>query len=75
MPAEDALKAEIKGLGLDAKGLDIKIDGDKVKVSGTAVSQEMKEKRLHHWQMNWAHHRIWHQLKQSLNQNWLIFLK
>jgi nucleoid-associated protein YgaU len=44
VPAEDALKAEIKGLGLDAKGLDIKIDGDKVKVSGTAVSQEMKEK-------------------------------
>ena len=43
-PKEDALKAEIKDLGLDAKGLDIKVEGDTVKVSGTAVSQEMKEK-------------------------------
>ncbi|MGB5869379.1 MAG: peptidoglycan-binding protein LysM [Albidovulum sp.] len=44
VPAEEALKAEIEGLGLDAKGLDIKVQGDKVVVSGTAVSQEMKEK-------------------------------
>ncbi|WP_299373646.1 peptidoglycan-binding protein LysM [uncultured Tateyamaria sp.] len=38
------LKDEIKDLGLDDSGLDITVEGDKVKVSGTAVSQEMKEK-------------------------------
>ncbi|MCX7559051.1 peptidoglycan-binding protein LysM [Sulfitobacter sp. F26204] len=39
-----ALQDELKDLGLDAEGLDITVEGDKVKVSGTAVSQEMKEK-------------------------------
>ena len=39
-----ALEDEIKALGLDASGMDITVDGDTVKVSGTAVSQEMKEK-------------------------------
>lgn len=44
LPKEEALKQEIKDLGLDAKGLDIKVVGDTVKVSGTAASQEAKEK-------------------------------
>ncbi|GAA6174663.1 peptidoglycan-binding protein LysM [Sulfitobacter pacificus] len=39
-----ALQDELKDLGLDAEGLDITVEGDQVKVSGTAVSQEMKEK-------------------------------
>lgn len=39
-----ALKDELKDLGLEADGLDIQVEGDQVKVSGTAVSQEMKEK-------------------------------
>lgn len=39
-----ALKDELKDLGLEAEGLDIAVDGDQVKVSGTAPSQEMKEK-------------------------------
>tara|TARA_R110002111_G_scaffold103121_1_gene159776 strand:- start:1101 stop:1550 length:450 start_codon:yes stop_codon:yes gene_type:complete len=39
-----ALKDELKDLGLDAEGLDITVEGDQVKVSGTAASQEMKEK-------------------------------
>lgn len=43
-PTEEALKQEIKDLGLDAKGLEIKVVGDTVKVSGTAASQEAKEK-------------------------------
>ena len=43
-PAEADLKAEIDKLGLDATGVDIKVEGDKVKVSGSAVSQEQKEK-------------------------------
>ncbi|MFN4154710.1 MAG: peptidoglycan-binding protein LysM [Paracoccaceae bacterium] len=44
MPEPEALKAEIKDLGLDTTGLDIKVDGDKVTVEGKAVSAEMKEK-------------------------------
>ncbi|MFN3722137.1 MAG: peptidoglycan-binding protein LysM [Paracoccaceae bacterium] len=44
MPEPEALKAEIKDLGLDTTGLDIKVDGDKVTVEGKAVSPEMKEK-------------------------------
>lgn len=39
-----ALQDEIKELGLEADGLDITVEGDQVKVSGTAASQEMKEK-------------------------------
>lgn len=44
MPEPEALKAEIKELGLDTTGLDIKVDGDKVSVEGKAISPEMKEK-------------------------------
>lgn len=44
-PQEDVLKQEVKNLGLDTTGMDIKVGEDgKVVVSGTAVSQEMKEK-------------------------------
>ena len=43
-PADEALKKEVRDLGLDASGLDITVEGDKVKVTGNAVSQEMKEK-------------------------------
>jgi nucleoid-associated protein YgaU len=39
-----ALKDELKELGLDADDLDITVEGDTVKVSGTAASQEIKEK-------------------------------
>jgi len=42
--ATDALNKEISDLGLDADGLDLKVEGDVVKMSGTAVSQEIKEK-------------------------------
>ncbi len=42
-PAED-LKASVAKLGLPVDGLDIKVDGDKVIVSGSAPSQEIKEK-------------------------------
>jgi nucleoid-associated protein YgaU len=42
-PPED-LKASVAKLGLPADGLDIKVDGDKVIVSGSAPSQEIKEK-------------------------------
>ena len=40
----EVLQKEVADLGLDADGLDISMDGDTVKVSGTAVSQEIKEK-------------------------------
>ena len=43
-PPAEALKAEIAELGLDSTGLDIAVEGDTVKLSGTAVSQEIKEK-------------------------------
>ncbi len=39
-----ALQDEIKELGLEADGLEIEVEGDQVKVSGTAESQEAKEK-------------------------------
>lgn len=42
----DALKAEVSALGLDADGLQVSIDGDKVKITGTAGSQEEKEKAI-----------------------------
>lgn len=42
-PAED-LKTSVAKLGLPVDGLDIKVDGDKVVVSGSAPSQEAKEK-------------------------------
>ncbi|MFN4129267.1 MAG: peptidoglycan-binding protein LysM [Paracoccaceae bacterium] len=43
-PEPEALKKEIKDLGLDTTGLDIKVEGDKVTVEGKAISPEMKEK-------------------------------
>lgn len=43
-PTVDALKAEIKGLGLNVKDLAVDVDGDTVKVSGTAPDQATKEK-------------------------------
>lgn len=43
-PSEEALKKEVADLGLDASDLDIKVEGDTVKVSGTATSQENREK-------------------------------
>jgi len=43
-PKEEALKAELKGLGLDTSGVELKVEGDKVVVSGNAVSPETKEK-------------------------------
>ena len=43
-PTVDALKAEIKGLGLDVKDLAVDVDGDTVKVSGATPDQSTKEK-------------------------------
>ncbi len=43
-PEAEALQKEVEDLGLDTAGLDISVVGDVVKVSGTAVSQELKEK-------------------------------
>lgn len=43
-PKEEALHAELKDLGLDAKGVEIKVEGDKVVVSGNAVDAATKEK-------------------------------
>ncbi|KEO53062.1 peptidoglycan-binding protein LysM [Thioclava pacifica] len=43
-PKEEALKAELKDLGLDASGVDLAVEGDKVIVKGKAVDAETKEK-------------------------------
>jgi nucleoid-associated protein YgaU len=43
-PAADALKAEVKSLGLSVKDLNVSVEGDKVKVSGAASDQATKEK-------------------------------
>jgi nucleoid-associated protein YgaU len=43
-PTVDALKAEIKSLGLNVKDLAVDVAGDTVKVSGTAPDQATKEK-------------------------------
>lgn len=43
-PAADKLRAELDELGLDASGVDISVEGDQVVLSGSAVSQELKEK-------------------------------
>ena len=40
----DALKASVEKLGLPSQNLDIQVNGDTVKVSGSAPSQEAKEK-------------------------------
>ena len=45
LPQDAVLQQEVKNLGLDTTGLDITVAEDgKVIVSGTAVSQEVKEK-------------------------------
>ena len=44
VPKAEDLKKEIEGLGLNASGMNISVEGDKVTVSGTAASQEEKEK-------------------------------
>lgn len=43
--ADEKLKKEVDGFGLDTSGMDISVDDDgNVTVKGEAVSQEMKEK-------------------------------
>jgi len=43
--AEDTLKKEVEGYGLDSSGIDIHVNEDgTVDVKGEAVSQEVKEK-------------------------------
>ena len=42
---KEILEKEVNDLGLDSKGMDIHVDDDgKVTITGSAVSQEMKEK-------------------------------
>lgn len=43
-PKPDELKKQVNDLGLSSSDLDVKVDGDTVKVSGSAASQEEKEK-------------------------------
>jgi nucleoid-associated protein YgaU len=43
-PRTDAIKQEMKDLGLDTTGLDLKVEGDKVIVKGKAVDPETKER-------------------------------
>jgi len=43
-PTPDELRAEVTKLGLDAKDLAVDVQGDTVTVSGTAPSQEQREK-------------------------------
>ena len=43
-PTPDELRAEVTKLGLDAKDLAVDVQGDTVKVSGSAPSQEQREK-------------------------------
>jgi len=43
-PTVDALKAEIKSLGLNVKDLAVDVQGDTVKVSGSTPDQATKEK-------------------------------
>lgn len=42
----EAIKKEIKDLGLDAEGMDVRVEGDKVVLTGKASSQEAKEKLI-----------------------------
>jgi nucleoid-associated protein YgaU len=44
VPPEQAIRKEMAEHGLDTSGLDIKVSGDTVSVTGTAASQEVKEK-------------------------------
>lgn len=43
-PTADALKAEIKSLGLQVRDLAVEVEGDTVKVSGATPDQATKEK-------------------------------
>jgi nucleoid-associated protein YgaU len=43
-PTPDELRAEVTKLGLDAKDLALDVQGDTVTVSGSAPSQELREK-------------------------------
>jgi len=43
-PTPDDLRAEVTKLGLDAKDLAVDVQGDTVRVSGSAPSQEQREK-------------------------------
>jgi nucleoid-associated protein YgaU len=45
-PAPEALEKEMRDLGLPADGVKIAVEGDKVKITGTAPSQEAKEKLI-----------------------------
>lgn len=42
----EAIRKEIKDLGLDASGVDLRVEGDKVVLSGKAASPEAKEKLI-----------------------------
>lgn len=44
LPEPEALKAEVRSLGLDTSGVEITVEGDKVRLHGKAVSPEMTEK-------------------------------
>lgn len=44
VPDAEAIKAEMKEVGLDMTGVEVKVEGDKVKIEGDAVSAEVKEK-------------------------------
>ncbi len=46
VPDAEAIKAEMKEVGLDTTGIEIKVEGDKVKIEGDAVSAEVKEKLI-----------------------------
>ena len=43
-PDAEALKKEVADLGLDASGVDIAVEGDTVKLTGSAASDEVREK-------------------------------
>lgn len=43
-PDAEALKKEVKDLGLGADDVDISVEGDKVKVSGVGLSKAIREK-------------------------------
>lgn len=45
-PSADAVKAAIEAHGLDVSGVDVTVEGDRVSVSGTAGSNEAREKMI-----------------------------
>ncbi|MFN3938537.1 MAG: peptidoglycan-binding protein LysM [Gemmobacter sp.] len=44
LPPDEALKKEMKDLGLDAEELEFKVEGEKVVIKGTAASPEVQQK-------------------------------